>query len=99
MRHGARLYCARLLSRDRASATPWLPDIDYLLRGPHLAAAVRHDARVAREEPRQSVEITCLSCRHEGRALQEPPSVNELAVRRPHILRPGVDSSGRCSTC
>jgi hypothetical protein len=37
--------------------------VDHLLRGPHLAATVRHDARVAREELRQSIEITRLSCR------------------------------------
>ena len=39
--------------------------VDDLLRGPHLAAAVRHDARIAREELCQSIEITRLSCRHE----------------------------------
>src|SRR5262245_27035251 len=39
--------------------------LDHVQRRPHLAAAVCHDARVAREELRHRIEITRLGCRHE----------------------------------
>ena len=39
--------------------------LDHVQRRPHLAAAVRHDAHVAREQLRQCIEIARLGCRRE----------------------------------
>ena len=41
--------------------------VDHVQRRPHLAAAVRHDAHVAREQLRQGIEIARLGCRQRMR--------------------------------